>query len=134
MKKRHLIPVATGAALLLLAACSRATEKAAPSSEPAAAAAPAAAEPAAPAATDDATKFAGKWMSDAGQMTQYVFEEGKLYVLLGSEKNEVTLADGGISYRAAGMTVRMKYRFVDDNTLEYTDPSMPNWSLVQKRQ
>ncbi len=44
------------------------------------------------------------------------------------------LADGGISYRASGMTVRMKYRFLDDGTIEYTDPSMPNWSLVQKRQ
>jgi len=132
MKKSLLTVIAGAAAVLLISACGGAAEKTAAGSQPAAAPAPAAAEPAA--AADDGAKFAGRWMSEAGQMTEYVYEDGKLYVLLGKEKNECTLADGGISYRAAGMTVRMKYRFVDENTLEYTDPSMPNWSLVQKRQ
>lgn len=119
-----------------IAACGGAADKGGAKAEPAAAAAPAAAAPAAaPApAADDAARFAGKWMSDAGQFTEYVYDGGKLYVLFGSERNECTLEDGQISYRASGMTVRMKYRFVDDNTVEYTDTTVPGWSLIQKRQ
>lgn len=95
--------------------------------------APAAEAPAA-AAVDDAPKFAGKWKSDAGQFTEYVYEDGKLYTLFGSERSECTLEGGEISYRAAGMNNRMNYRFLDDDTIEYTSPSAPGWSMVQKRQ
>ncbi|KAB2961375.1 MAG: hypothetical protein F9K18_10775 [Thermoanaerobaculia bacterium] len=118
----------------MVSACGGAADKGAAATEPTAAPAAAAVAPPAAAAVDDAPKFAGKWMSDGGQMTEYAYDAGKLYVLFGSERNECTLADGGISYRASGMTVRMKYRFVDADTIEYTDPTMPAWSLVQKRQ
>jgi hypothetical protein len=120
--KRTLLTVCAAALVAVsIAACGGAADQGGAKAEPAPAA-------------DDAAKFAGKWMSDGGQFTEYVFEDGKLYVKLGSEKNECTLEGGQISYRSAGMTVRMHYRFVDDNTIEYTDPSMPAWSLIQKRQ
>jgi len=128
--------VAIGLALMVTACGKSESAKAgaAESSAPAAAAAAAAAEPAAKPAADDAAKFAGGWMADSGQFTKYAYEDGKLYVLFGSDRSECTLADGQISYRASGMNVRMHYRFVDDDTIEYTDPSMPNWKMVQKRQ
>jgi hypothetical protein len=127
MKRMIWIVCAGVMVALALSACGGGADKGGATTAPAAAAKPAA-------AADDAAKFSGKWMSEAGQLTEYAFEGGKLYVLFGSDKSECTLADGQISYSAGGMNVRMNYRFVDPNTIEYTDVTMPGWSLVQKRQ
>jgi hypothetical protein len=132
--KRMLSTFCVASAIAIAAyGCGAGPEKGA-TDQGAPAAAPAAAAPAPAAPAGDAAKFAGKWMADSGQFTEYAYENGKLYVLFGAERNECTVADGKISYQASGMTTRMSYRFVDDETIEYTDPSMPTWKLVQKKQ
>lgn len=82
----------------------------------------------------DAAKLAGKWRSEFGQVTEYVLEEGTLFTVFGDEKIPCRLGGGRISYRVSGMDQEMSYRFIDDDTVEYTSASLRGWSLVQKRQ
>lgn len=101
---------------------------------------PSAAGPSAPhrgaplASPPDAPKFAGRWRSTQGQFTRYVYEKGKLYTVFGTSKHECTLGKGWISYVVSGQKVELDYRFLDADTIEYSDPSMPKWKMVQKRQ
>lgn len=82
----------------------------------------------------DAAKLAGKWRSEFGQFTEYVLEDGTLFTVFGDQKIPCRLDAGRISYRVSGLEQEMSYRFIDDDTVEYTSPSLKNWSLVQKRQ